>query len=140
MDVLKQQILPYLKTNFEKSLFEAALYNLNEADNKLRLNNFACAVRELTRHFLERLAPDEEVLSAPWFKPNDPDNPKKITRAQRIKYAIQGYLSDDFTKNVLLINLTEVSDNLKTSIDDLSKYTHVNPDTFDSGADAIEVR
>jgi len=131
MNKLKQSILPYLETSFEKDLLEAAMKNLEDDKNKLRLNNFAYAARELTRHYLKRLAPDIEVLNAPWFKPNDPKKPKAITREQRIKYAIQGYLSDDFRENVLKIDLDEVSKNLKTSIDDLSKYTHVEPETFD---------
>lgn len=131
MDELKRNILPYLETSFEKDLLEAALKNLEDGKNKLRLNNFAYAARELTRHYLKRLAPDAEVLNAPWFKPNDPKKPKAITREQRIKYAIQGYLSDDFRENVLKIDLNEVSKNLRTSIDDLSKYTHIEPETFD---------
>ena len=131
MDKLKQSILPYLKTSFEKDLLEAALKNLEDGKSKLRLNNFAYSARELTRHYLKRLAPDTEVLNAPWFKPNDPKKPKAITREQRIKYAIQGYLSDDFRENVLKIDLNEVSKNLRTSIDELSKYTHVEPETFD---------
>lgn len=131
MDELKRSILPYLKTSFEKDLLEAALKNLEDGNNKLRLNNFAYAARELTRHYLKRLAPDAEVLNAPWFKPHDPEKPKAITREQRIKYAIQGYLSDDYRENVLKIDLNEISKNLRTSIDDLSKYTHVEPDTFD---------
>lgn len=94
MDKLKRNILPYLETSFEKDLLEAALKNLEDGKNKLRLNNFAYSARELTRHYLKRLAPDTEVLNAPWFKPNDPKKPKAITREQRIKYAIQGYLSD----------------------------------------------
>ena len=131
MDVLKQQILPYLATSFEKDLFEAALTNLKETDNRLRLNNFAYAIRELTRHFLERLAPDNQVRNAPWFKIADPDKPEMITREQRVKYAVQGYLSDEFRESVLKIDLTEMSKNLRKSIGDLSKFTHVNPDTFD---------
>ena len=131
MDELKRSLLPYLKTSFEKDLLEAALKNLEDSKNKLRLNNFAYAARELTRHYLKRLAPDAEVLNAPWFKSNDTNKPKVITRGQRIKYAIQGYLSDDFRENVLKIDLNEVSKNLRASIDDLSKYTHVEPETFD---------
>lgn len=131
MDALKQQVLPYLATSFEKELFEAALRNLEETDNKLRLNNFAYAIRELTRHFLERLAPDDQVRNAPWFKIADPDKPEMITREQRIKYAVQGYLSDEFRENVLKVDLSEMSKNLRKSIGDLSKFTHVNPDTFD---------
>ena len=131
MDSLKQSILPYLKTDFEKNLLEAAIKNLEDDENKLRLNNFAYAARELTRHYHKRLAPDEEVLNAPWFIPNDPKKPKAITREQRIRYAIQGYLSDEFREHELKIDLDEVSNNLKKSIDDLNKYTHVEPSTFD---------
>ena len=131
MDELKRNILPYLEASFEIDLLEAALKNLEDGKNKLRLNNFAYAARELTRHYLKRLAPDSEVLSAPWFKPNDPKKPTAITRGQRIKYAIQGYLSDDFRENDLKIDLNEVSKNLRKSIDNLSKYTHVEPETFD---------
>lgn len=131
MDILKQSILPYLKTSFEKDLLEAVLFNLEDSRNKLRLNNFAYAARELTRHFLERLAPDEDVCNAPWFKLHNPEKPNMITRVQRMKYAIQGYLSDEFFERELNVDFTEVSKNLKNSIDDLSKYTHVNPETFD---------
>lgn len=67
MDELKRSILPYLKTSFEKDLLEAALKNLEDGKNKLRLNNFAYAARELTRHFLKRLAPNAEVLNAPYY-------------------------------------------------------------------------
>ena len=131
MDELKRSLLPFLETSFEKDLLDSALKNLEDCKNKLRLNNFAYAIRELTRHYLKRLAPDAEVLNAPWFKPNNPKKPKAITREQRIRYAIQGYLSDDFRENVLKIDLNEVSKNLRMSIDDLSKYTHVEPETFD---------
>ena len=131
MDELKRSLLPFLETSFEKDLLDSALKNLEDCKNKLRLNNFAYAIRELTRHYLKRLAPDAEVLNAPWFKPNNPKKPKAITREQRIRYAIQGYLSDDFRENVLKMDLNEVSKNLRMSIDDLSKYTHVEPETFD---------
>ncbi len=136
-DVLENQIIPYLKTDFERELFKAALFNLNDENNKLRLNNFSYAVRELIRHFLERLAPDDEVRKAPWFNVHDILKPKMITREQRIKYAIQGYFSDEYTKNELHVDLTEVSANLRKSIEDLSKYTHVNEDTFNVNYDTV---
>lgn len=137
MESKKQQILSYLKTDFEKDLFEAAIQNLNETGNKLCLNNFAYAARELTRHFLDRLAPDEEVRRAPWYEVYDPKKPKMVTREQKIKYAIQDFLSDDFTQKELQIDLSVISANLIKSINDLSKYTHVNPETFDASADII---
>ena len=136
-EVLEKQILPYLKTDFERELFEAAVFNLKDVKNKLRLNNFAYAARELTRHFLERLAPDDEVRKAPWFKIHDPQKQNMITREQRIKYAIQGYFTDEYTRSELQVDLTEVSANLRKSIDDLSKCTHVNEDTFNVSYDTV---
>lgn len=129
--------MSYLETDFEKDLFDAAIQNLDETENKLRLNNFAYAVRDLTRLFLDRLAPDDEVRKVPWYEVYDSKKPKMVTREQKIKYAIQGYLSDDFTKNELQIDLSSVSANLIKNINDLSKYTHVNPETFDASADII---
>lgn len=137
MEDLKKCILQYLETDFEKQLLEASLSNLNDTDNKLRLNNFAYAARELTRHFLERLAPDDDVLRAPWFKVENQSKPNEPTRGQRIKYAIQGYLSDEFTKNELGVDLTDVSKSLRDSIKELSKYTHVDEDTFDADLQTI---
>ena len=132
IDCLQQNIASYLKTDFEKELFDAVFVNLHEKGNKLRLNNFAYAARELTRHFLSRLAPDKDVLNAPWFIPN-----KAITREQRIRYAILGYLDETFARNTLQFDFTHISKDLRKSIDDLSKYTHVNPETFNVEEDKI---
>ena len=61
-------------------------------------------MRELIRVVLERLAPDEEVVNAPWFESNYKEHTNKVTRSQRIKYAIQGWLSDDYVTNTLRID------------------------------------
>ncbi len=120
-----------LATQFEKELAKSSLSQLNDKSNKLRLNNFAYSLRELSRHILKRLAPDDLVRDSVWFTPAVPDNPNQISRPQRMKYAIQRSLSDDYVCDILGLDLTEVIDNLKKSIDTLSKYTHVNADTFD---------
>lgn len=130
-------ILQYLKRGFEQDLFKAAIANVDDENNKLRLNNFAYAMRELIRTVLERLAPDDEVVNAPWFEPNDKDKPDKVTRTQRIKYAIQGWLSDDFITETLGIDHSENDKQLRKSIDVLSKYTHVTPLTF--GMSSVDV-
>lgn len=126
-----------LETPFEKELANTSLAQLNDKHNKLRLNNFAYSLRELSRHVLKRMAPDENVRETVWFKPENKDNPKKITRGQRMKYAIQRSLSDEFVEEVLDLDLSEVIQSLKDSIDTLSKYTHINEDTFD--CDDVEV-
>ena len=130
MEVVINAIKMHLKTQFEQELFDAAIANLEDVNNVLRLNNFAYSMRELTRHFLRRLAPDEDVLQAPWFESEDKDNPKAITRAQRIRYAIQGWISEEFADQHLKLNVNEISKNLRNSINDLSKYTHIEPETF----------
>lgn len=130
MESLIYSLKQHLATDFERDLFDAAIVNYYERNNVLRLNNFAYSIRELTRHFLKRLAPDKDVLGAPWFVSNDSDNPEKITRAQRIRYAIQGWISDEFATDNLKLNVKEIIKNLIDNIDALSKYTHIEQNTF----------
>ncbi|GAL74646.1 hypothetical protein JCM19275_3501 [Nonlabens ulvanivorans] len=125
-----KEIKHILGSEFERSLLDAALHNLKDTDNKLRYNNFAYSIRELSRHFLHRLSPEENVLACNWFEPIT-DNGKP-SRAQRIKYAIQGGINND---NLIELgfDVEELEDDikaLKKAIDSLSKYTHINPDVF----------
>lgn len=133
-----ENIKKILLSPFEVQLFESSLKNLNDLSNKLRYHNFAYSIGELSRHFLVSLSPDEKVLGCKWFKV-ETDNGKPA-RIQRIKYAIQGGITDD-----LLIlwkfdieELKETISDIKKTIDSLSKYTHINPDTFDLKDDEIE--
>jgi hypothetical protein len=125
------KIKKILKSQFEIELFESALRNLEDEENKLRYNNFAYSIRELSRHFLHSLSPENSVKSCSWYKTITDDD--KPTRAQRIKYAIQGGLSDELlTKNGFDIEeLREVIKSTKNIIGSLSKYTHINEDIFD---------
>lgn len=59
------------------------------------------SMREVLRQLLERLAPDKEVLRAPWYK--KPTSGAPITRAMRIRYAIAG-TSDTVSEST--VNLT----------------------------------
>lgn len=119
-----------LDSEFERNLLDAALHNLKDIDNKLRYNNFAYSIRELSRHFLHRLSPEENVLACNWFEPIT-DNGKP-SRTQRIKYAIQGGINDE-NLSALGFDVEELGDDikaLKKAIDSLSRYTHINPDVF----------
>ena len=127
---VEHTILQHLASGFEQELFLAAIANVDDISNKLRLNNFAYSMRELIRVVLERLAPDEEVVNAPWFEPNDKEHPDKVTRSQRIKYAIQGWLSDNYVTDTLRIDHQDNDKELRKNIDELSKYTHVTESTF----------
>lgn len=128
---LEKAIIGHLAVGFERELFNAAIKNLDDT-NVLNLNNFAYAIRELVRNFLERLAPDEKVKGAPWYvEVLNADKKVTISRAQRMEYAIHGWLSNEFLKNVLKLDITDTITNLKKSIDNMSKYTHISPITFD---------
>lgn len=53
MDIneFKIEIGKRLSGDFEHDLFNAALYNLNDVDNKLRFNNFAYSLRKQNHQF-----------------------------------------------------------------------------------------
>lgn len=67
-DGLIVSALGNLSTQFERDLFRAAIKNITHSSSPIRFNNFAYAIRELTRHVLKRLAPDENVLKSQWYK------------------------------------------------------------------------
>lgn len=135
--LIEHNIETYLSSGFEKQLFEAALYNLKDDYNKLRLNSFAFSLRELTRHFLARLSPDEEVKQAPWFIVHDPTKPGMVTRIQRMRYAIHGWLRPEYVETELGIDTEEIIKDLNDGINKLSKFTHVNPPTFNCDNDTV---
>lgn len=137
MKEFEERISKYLKIEFEKQLCEAAFTNLIDKSNKLRFNNFAYSIRELTRHILKRLAPDKEVLHSSWYKSLILDRKNGITRSQRIQYAIQGGISDSYVEEVLEIDKTDLQKSWKEGINRLSKFTHVNPNTFDIEDDEV---
>jgi hypothetical protein len=127
---MKDQIKKILSSEFEIELFGSAIHNLNDKENKLRYNNFAYSIRELSRHFLHRLAPEDNVLACDWFKVETENG--KITRTQRIKYAIQGGINDEILNELGLDSeeLNEEVKSIKKTIDSLNKYTHINPESF----------
>lgn len=118
-----------LKSEFENQLFDACLQNLADTANPLRLNNFAYAMRELTRHILKRLAPDNCVFQCSWYK-NETQDENGITRKQRSYYAVQGGLTDSYINDTLELDVKEIHKNLNDAIRRLSKFTHIEPTSF----------
>lgn len=130
---IENKLLP----EFEKELFSAAQKNLGDKTNPLRLNNYAYAIRELTRHVLHRLAPDENVIRCSWYK-NETDKANGITRKQRSYYAVQGGLANSYIEDVLGLELKDIHNRLIKSINELSKFTHVEPHVFNLPEEEIE--
>jgi len=124
------KIKKILTSQFEIDLFEASLASLNDKSNKLRYNNFAYSIRELSRHFLHTLSPELNIKNCVWYKTETSDG--KPTRAQRVKYAIQGGISDKILGK-WGFDIDELKETIKTTIEtinSLSKFTHINPDVF----------
>jgi Predicted pPIWI-associating nuclease len=133
---MNESIVALLSEGFERQLYAAALRNLVDRDNKLRLNNFAYAMRELMRHVLHRLAPTDSVIQCAWYK-NETDCPNHVTRRQRAYFAVQGGLSDSYVKDILALETASIHRALVNAIDDLSKFTHVEETVF--GIDSADV-
>jgi hypothetical protein len=112
---------------FENRLLSDCLKKLDDHEDDLRFNSFGGPFRELIRNILERLAPDDEVKQCSWFV-MDGD---KITRKQRVIYAIKGGLDDQFIKDELEIDVSQATAKLRKVIDDLNRLTHINASYYD---------
>jgi len=123
-------------SEFERSLLDAVFINLEATENKLRFNNFAYSLRELSRHILYRLAPDENVINCTWYSPPDSKRP---TRDQRMTYAIQGGFHDTYLMKHYNLDFKKSKRKIIDYINFLSKYTHVNEDSFDMPQEEIDV-
>jgi hypothetical protein len=80
---------------------------------------------------LEDLAPEEAIKACAWYKPQfNEKNQETITRAQRIKFAVQAGLEDDFVTKTLKVDVAATSRKYVKLIDRLNGFTHINAKTF----------
>ncbi len=126
----ERTLLKYVVTDFEERLLRAAFKSLNDLENELAFNNFSYSIRELARHILARLSPDKNVNNAIWYTSEIPVKPNGVTRAQRIKYAVQGGITDEFIVQVLDLDIQPLTKRIIKAIDLLSKYTHIESSTL----------
>lgn len=117
-----------LGTSFEKEIFNAGLLSLDQVANPLRLNHFATTLRELSRIVLKRLGPDAQIKCCGWYI--QAQGEPEITRAQRINYAVQAGLLDGFVRNTLQLDVDKMRCDLLNAVNELSKYTHIEPVVF----------
>lgn len=118
---------PKALDDFSRTAIGGARGALADADNPLRLNFFSTAMRILYEHMMGTLAPAEQVMQSPWFEPEKEDG--RPTRRQRIAFAIQGGLLDDFVENTLSVDPDPLRSKLIKAVDDLSKQVHGREDT-----------
>ena len=81
---LSSDVRRHFKVEIERKIFDAAALGFDSEGNPLRFNNFAFAMRELGRIWLEHLAPKEQIWQCAWFVQNTELREKDgVTRAQR---------------------------------------------------------
>jgi hypothetical protein len=121
----------------EITLLESAYSHLHQLHDPLRCNIFALLLRELIRIVMSRLAPDDQIEKAKWFKPGDDYD--KVTRKDRYRFAISGHLPDETIRLHPELDTKDICNDLNKQISKLSKYTHISPGTTNlSLADGIE--
>lgn len=134
---LAEKLKPRLANDFQRKLLAATMQSVQDASNPLRLNNFSSSFRELFRHVLVELAPDQQVTATSWFKP-DEQNGGRVTRAQKVNYVVHGGLDPAYVEDELGIDIVAERKALLNTIDQLSKFTHVNEDSFGSIPEDVE--
>lgn len=133
-----KKILKHLGAGFERGLFLAAINNLSDKGNPLRFNNFAYCMREIVTLILAKYSSDEDILNCHWYK-NETGKEGGVTRAQRVKYSIQGGLEDEKVFELLWLdedNEGFIEDNLKDFsryFRELNEHTHLREKRFDIG-------
>lgn len=134
---MNEVIQGHLEDDIENALFFAALGNLGDRENPVRFNNFAYVMRELARHVMARLAPDHEVRNCAWYE-GETGRVSGISRRQRVNYAVQGGLSDEYVGEEVSLDIEDIHRQLRDAIDNLSKHTHIERKTFNLSDKVIE--
>ena len=120
---LTHRVRGHFKLDLQREIFDAAVENFDHEDIPLGLKNFAFTLKELSRIWLEQLAPKEKIRACEWFEQNtDLREEDGVTRAQRTKYAVQGELHDEFVLEDLHIDVQSTVKEYLALIDELSNY------------------
>ncbi len=129
MDIYQQQISTALQDSFEKDLLAAAVAYLDREDDLLRFSSFCYSIRELLRHVLSRLSPDEQVKAcALWYEPETSSGIP--SSRQRLFYAIWGGMSQHLLREVLNIDIRKSWNDIRVSFKTISSTAHITPETI----------
>lgn len=144
---LAETLSAKLPDDFSRKVLAGSLGASWDSANPIRANLFAAGLRELVTYVLHSLAPDELVKACGWYQDQRPrreaDAKKRgaayqdrPTRIDRMVYATQGGLSDDFLEKIGL-DVDADHKTLREMVDELSKYTHMRPGSLVEGDQAV---
>jgi hypothetical protein len=112
----------HFKLDWQRTIFDSAVASFNHDESPLRLKAFALALGELARISQEQVAPKEKIIACEWFEQStDLREEDGVTRAQRVKYAVQGELHDDFVVEQLHVDVQSTVKECLALIDELNK-------------------
>jgi len=114
--------------SFCVTCLDSAIKVLADEGNVFRVNFYSTAMRIMYEHLANNLSPTDEVMQAPWFRPAKEDG--RPTRKQRLVFAVQGGLSDDYISDDLGIDIGDIHAKLVKAIDDLSHHIHARESTI----------
>jgi hypothetical protein len=107
---------------------DSAIRVLADEGNVLRVNFYSTAMRIMNEHLANNLSPTDEVMRAPWFQSAKDDG--RPTRKQRLIFAVQGGLSDEYISDDLGIDIGDIHAKLVKVVDDLSYHIHARESTI----------
>ena len=117
-----------LSDEFALAIVAGAERSVADCENPLRVNFFATAMRILFEHSMDTLSPTKEVKKCTWYKPERENG--EPTRKQRVTFAVQGGLTDEFVVDKLGVDLAPLHKSLRESVDALCKQIHGRMDTI----------
>ncbi|QND61690.1 hypothetical protein [Mesorhizobium huakuii] len=135
LETLAARLQELLTDEFSTQVLSGSMMALWVTANPLRLSHFSAGLRELYGHTLHTVAPDDEVKSCEWFSAETQDG--RPSRRQRIRFGIQGGLSDEAVA-ALGVESNEIHGEMLAVIDQLSKFTHVRPNTIEVAPEEAE--
>lgn len=125
----------YFYNDLQKKLYKSASEDFDILSNSLlRVNYFACAMREIFQKSFYILAPDEEVLKCSWFEPMKQNKPKYIARNQKIYYVCFRGIPESVLET-LDIDYQEDLEGIGSLYEKLSNYVHIKNFITDCDAD-----
>lgn len=116
--------------SFDQNVLRSAYSYVNNLNDPLRCNSFALVIRELIRIAIARIAPDEKVKKASWFIGYEKEGKIGVTNAERYRFAISGYLSNELIAAHPEFNTKSEIKGLIKAIKTLSEYAHISEETY----------
>ncbi len=121
--------------------YDSAIECYEKSDFPLKINNFACNIRELLREKMALVASDEDVSQCEWCKGNKYlDENNKPTRRARIRYYLLLNMPDISVEKIFKEKIEEIEDEYMKQIRELSIYTHVTKAIFYSTTSERDIK